>query len=167
MKIAVSADEFHPILETLISMLKLKGHEVIYFGPKKGEEAVDWTSITFEAMQAIQNGDAEEGIVCCWTGTGATLIANKVPGIRAALCGDGETAKGARIWNHANVLGLSLRLMTPEALEEIIEAWLSTPFSEDAWNLGQVKKIQEIESYRFEEPLTRRSPPNKKTTPPI
>jgi ribose 5-phosphate isomerase B len=81
----------------------------------------------------------------CWTGTGATLAANKVPGVRAALCHDAETAKGARIWNHANVLGLSLRA-TPEAVaKEILNAWFETPFSDDEWNLCQMRRIREAE----------------------
>ena len=81
----------------------------------------------------------------CWTGTGATLAANKVPGVRAALYHDAETAKGARIWNHANVLGLSLRA-TPEAMaKEILDAWFETPFSDDEWNLCQMRRIREAE----------------------
>jgi ribose 5-phosphate isomerase B len=76
---------------------------------------------------------------------GATLAANKVLGVRAALCHDAETAKGARIWNHANVLGLSLRA-TPEAVaKEILDAWFETPFSKDEWNLCQMQRIREAE----------------------
>ena len=81
----------------------------------------------------------------CWTGTGATLAANKVPGVRAALCHDAETAKGARTWNHANVLGLSLRA-TPDAVaKEILSAWFETPFSNDEWNLCQMRRIRDAE----------------------
>jgi ribose 5-phosphate isomerase B len=81
----------------------------------------------------------------CWTGTGCTIAANKVPGIRAALCHDAETAKGARIWNHANVLGLSLRA-TPEAIAtEILDAWFATPRSDDDWNRLQMERVRAIE----------------------
>lgn len=155
MKITVSADEYYPILKTLFAELKGRGHEVLYFGPKEGEKSQDWTAVTLEAMNAIKAGRAKEGIALCWTGTGATLIANKVPGIRATLCIDGETAKGARIWNHANVLGLSLRLATPEMLQEIFDQWFTTSYSEDEWNLKQIQAIQEVESYRMEDPLTK------------
>ena len=96
-------------------------------------------------MERVAGGQADEAIVMCWTGTGCTLAANKVPGIRAALCQDAETAKGARIWNHANVLGLSLRA-TPEAVaKEILNAWFSTPYSDDEWNMRQIQQIKEIE----------------------
>jgi ribose 5-phosphate isomerase B len=81
----------------------------------------------------------------CWTGTGASLAANKVPGIRAALCQDAETAKGARIWNHANVLALSLRATPIPIAREILDAWFSTPFSTDEWNLKQMERIRHIE----------------------
>ena len=103
MKIVVSADEYCPVIDTLLEELKKRGHDAIYFGPKKGEEALDWTTVTLDAVHLITSRKADEGIVCCWTGTGATLIANKMKGIRAALCGDGETAAGARKWNHANL----------------------------------------------------------------
>ncbi|MCB1072450.1 MAG: RpiB/LacA/LacB family sugar-phosphate isomerase [Chlamydiia bacterium] len=147
MKIAVSTDEYYPIIETLLNELKNRGHEAIYFGPQNDDKPQDWTTITLKSMKALQSGKAKEGIALCWTGTGCTLIANKCPGIRAALCIDGETAKGARIWNHANVLGLSLRLTTPELLKEILDAWFSTPYSQDSWNLSQIETIHKIESH--------------------
>ena len=147
MKIAISTDEYQPIISTLLKEVKNRGHELIYFGPKKGEKSQDWTAVTLKAMESLQKGQANEGIVLCWTGTGCTLIANKCPGIRAALCTDEETAKGTRIWNHANVLGLSLRLTTSTLLEEILDAWFSTPYSDDPWNLSQIKAINQLESY--------------------
>ncbi len=81
----------------------------------------------------------------CWTGTGCTIVANKVSGIRAALCHDAETAKGARIWNHANVLALSLRATPELVLTEILDCWLDTPFSEEDWSLRQIARVREIE----------------------
>ncbi len=84
----------------------------------------------------------------CWTGTGSSIAANKVPGVRAALCHDAETAKGARIWNHANVLALSLRTTSEALLKEILDAWFETPFSNDDWNLNQIERIKEIERRR-------------------
>jgi ribose 5-phosphate isomerase B len=143
-KIAVSTDERTHLVETILDELRRRGHEVEYLGPEPGKER-DWPEVTADAAERVAKGRADEAIVMCWTGTGATLAANKVPGIRAALCHDAETAKGARIWNHANVLGISLRA-TPEAIaKEILEAWFSTPYSEDEWNRRQMERIKEIE----------------------
>ena len=89
---------------------------------------------------------ADEGIVFCWTGTGASIAANKVPGIRAALCQDAETARGARIWNHANVLALSLRATTEAIAKEILDTWFATPYSEDEWNRQQMERIRQLEA---------------------
>jgi RpiB/LacA/LacB family sugar-phosphate isomerase len=144
MRIAVSADERTHLVDTILAELVQRGHEVSYFGPTAGVEA-DWPEVTVQAVEQVAQGRADEAIVMCWTGTGASLIANKVPGIRAALCGDAETARGARTWNHANVLGLSLRA-TPEAVaKEILTAWFETPYSDDAWNQQQMARVQAIE----------------------
>lgn len=144
MKLAVSTDERTHLVNAILQELQKRGHEVEYFGPEPGKEA-DWPEVTLQAVERVADGQADEAIVMCWTGTGCTLAANKVPGIRAALCHDAETAKGARIWNHANVLGLSLRA-TPEAVaKEILKAWFDTPYSDDEWNARQIQQIQEIE----------------------
>ncbi len=146
MKIVISSDEYAPILDLLIEEVKRRGHEVRYHGPAQGENSVDWTTVTLKAVEEVQKGEAAEGIILCWTGTGCTIIANKVPGIRAALCADAETAKGARIWNHANVLALSLRTLAPAILKEIITAWFETPYSTDSWNLLQIQRVHEAEA---------------------
>jgi ribose 5-phosphate isomerase B len=144
MKLAGSTDERTHLVDTIVEELQKRGHEVEYFGPEPGKEA-DWPEVTLKAVEQVARGEANEAIVMCWTGTGCTLAANKVPGIRAALCHDAETAKGARIWNHANVLGLSLRA-TPEAVaKEILNAWFDTPYSNDEWNMRQIQQIKEIE----------------------
>jgi ribose 5-phosphate isomerase B len=144
MKIAVSTDERTHLVDAILSALQERGHEVEYFGPEPGKEA-DWPDVTLQAVERVVDGQVKEAIVMCWTGTGCTLAANKVPGIRAALCHDAETAKGARIWNHANVLGLSLRA-TPEAVaKEILDAWFDTPYSDDEWNARQMQRIRDIE----------------------
>jgi len=149
MKIAISSDEYLPIVDELIAEVKQRGHDVIYFGPLKGEKSQDWPEVTLKAIAEMKSGNAAEGIVLCWTGTGCTLIANKVAGIRAALCADAETAKGARKWNHANVLGLSLRTISGPILKEMIAAWFDTPFTTDEWNLLQMSRIEELECSRF------------------
>ena len=144
MKIAVSTDERTHLVDTVLEELAKRGHTVDYFGPEPGGE-VDWPEVSVQAAERVARGEADEAIVMCWTGTGCTIAANKVPGIRAALCHDAETAKGARVWNHANALGLSLRA-TPEGVaKEILNAWFETPLSEDDWNLRQMQRIKEIE----------------------
>ena len=89
-------------------------------------------------------GSAEQGVVCCWTGTGASIAANKVAGIRAALCADAQTAAGARRWNDANVLALSLRTTSRAELEEILDAWFATGPSEDGDDRANVAHVDEI-----------------------
>lgn len=145
MKVVISSDEYHPLIDDVMKEVEQRGHDVCYFGPSQNEKSVDWTDVTIQAMDQIKQGKADEAIVLCWTGTGCTLIANKFPGVRAALCVDAQTAKGARVWNHANVLGLSLRLTSLPLLKEILEAWFETPFSKDEWNLLQIKRIEELE----------------------
>lgn len=97
---------------------------------------------------AVASGKAEQGIVCCWTGTGATIAANKVAGIRAALCHDAPTAKGARVWNHANVLALGLRTTSQAVAREILDAWFATPVSDDEWNLRQIERVRALDAKR-------------------
>ncbi len=145
MKIAVSTDERTHLVDVVLGELKKRGHDVVYFGPAEGQEPVDWPEVTLQAVEHVTEQQADEAIVMCWTGTGCTIVANKVAGIRAALCHDAETAKGARIWNHANVLALSLRATPEPVLTEILDRWFATPCSEDDWNLRQMARIREIE----------------------
>jgi ribose 5-phosphate isomerase B len=149
MKIAVGSDERTHLTDTVIDELKKRGHELILFGPlAENDSYVDWPLTSSKVARAVASGEADEGIVCCWTGTGASIAANKVTGIRAALCHDAETARGARIWNHANVLALSLRA-TPEAIaKEILDAWFATPYSEDEWNRQQMERIKQLEAHQ-------------------
>ncbi len=150
MKIAIGSDERTHLTDTVLAELQRRGHEVQAFGPlaagvSTGEAAVDWPLVSAEVAQAVADGAADEGIVCCWTGTGASIAANKVRGVRAALCGDAETARGARIWNHANVLALSLRATSEAMAKEILDAWFDTPYSEDAWNIEQIRRVRQLE----------------------
>lgn len=85
-----------------------------------------WPDVGRRVGEAVAEGRADAGVVCCWTGTGVSIAANKVPGIRAALCADAQTAAGSRKWNDANVLALSLRLTSPEVAREILDAFLTT-----------------------------------------
>jgi ribose 5-phosphate isomerase B len=94
----------------------------------------------------VAEGRSEQAIVCCWTGTGASIAANKVPGVRAALCGDAQTAAGARTWNDANVLALSLRATSQAELGEILDAWFESAPSVEADDRANVAHLSEIES---------------------
>lgn len=146
MKIAVGSDERTHLTDVLIEELSKRGYDLMLFGPlSENDSDVDWPLVSSKVAEVVATGEADEGIVCCWTGTGASIAANKVPGIRAALCHDAETARGARIWNHANVLALSLRA-TPEAIaKEILDTWFATPYSDDEWNRQQMERIKELE----------------------
>jgi len=149
MKIAVGSDEKTVLTEALVEDLRARGHDLLLFGPLAAEDPeVDWPLTSAKVAQAVADGRAAQGIVCCWTGTGATIAANKVRGVRAALCHDAETAKGARIWNHANVLAMSLRATSPAIAKEILEAWFSTPPSDDEWNLRQIARVRELDDKR-------------------
>jgi ribose 5-phosphate isomerase B len=149
MKIALASDERTSLTDFLARELKQRGHEVHLFGAlSENDTRVDWPLSTRNAAETVARGDTHEAIVCCWTGTGASIAANKVIGVRAALCGDAETAKGARIWNHANVLALSLRSTSEAIAKEILDAWYSTPYSDDEWNRKQIERIAEADRAR-------------------
>jgi ribose 5-phosphate isomerase B len=147
MKIALGSDERTHLTDTVVADLQQRGHEVLLFGPlAENDPDTDWPLTSSKVARAVATHQVDEGIVFCWTGTGASIAANKVGGIRAALCHDAETARGARIWNHANVLALSIRATTEAIAKEILEVWLSTPFSEDAWNCRQMEHINDLET---------------------
>ena len=126
MRIALLSDEPAEIHQTVHDWLSERGHEVLAFGAIATGEECPWASAAEEAALSVLRGDCDEGIFFCWTGTGISIAANKIEGIRAALCTDPETAEGARIWNHANVLCLSNRSLTPSRAEAILAAWFDT-----------------------------------------
>jgi ribose 5-phosphate isomerase B len=151
MNIALGSDERTHLTDMLIEELNKCGHSVQLFGTLAGEsDEVDWPLVSARVAEAVAAGQADEGIVCCWTGTGASIAANKVAGIRAALCHDAETARGARTWNHANVLALSLRATSEAVAKEILDSWFGTPYSDDAWNHEQMERISRLEERRRE-----------------
>ena len=110
------------------------------------EERPDWAWASETAARDVAEGRAEQAIVACWTGTGASIAANKVPGIRAALCVDAQTADGARRWNDANVLALSLRQTSAAELGEILDAWFAGNASDEASDVENIGHLSEIES---------------------
>ena len=145
MKIAISSDMYSPLLPHLISEVEKRGHSALYFGPKKGENSQDWPFVTQRAIDEMVTKRADEAIVLCWTGTGCSIVANKASGIRCALCHDAETARGARVWNHANVLALSIRLTSEALLDEILKSWFETPYSTDEWNMKQIERVKTLD----------------------
>lgn len=150
MKIALGSDEANALTNFLIEELGQRGHSIVLRGPiDPADPDVDWPLTSSHVAELVARGDVDEGIVCCWTGTGASIAANKVPGVRAALCHDAETARGARIWNHANILALSLRSTPVPIAQEILDAWFSTPVHEgeaqSEWNRQQIERVKEIE----------------------
>jgi ribose 5-phosphate isomerase B len=143
MKIAVASDEKTHLTDFVVEDLKKRGHEPILIGPLKGE-ALPWTLASEQLADAVAQGQADEGVLFCYTGTGASIAANKVPGIRAALCGDAQTARGARWWNDGNVLVLSLRATSPEVAKEILDAWFSEKVQPD--EIATIEHLKDIES---------------------
>lgn len=145
MRIAVAADELTGVAELVAEALRARGHEPLPHGALAPGERPDWAWASERAARDVAEGRAEQAIVCCWTGTGAALAANKVAGVRAALCADAETAAGARRWNDANVLALSLRTTSQALLEEILDAWFGAAPSEAADDAANVAHVGEIE----------------------
>ncbi len=148
MRISVAADELTGVAEALPEELRRRGHEPVLHGAYDEHERSDWAWASERAARDVVEGRADQAIVACWTGTGASIAANKVPGIRAALCADAQTAEGARRWNDANVLALSLRLTSYAELEEILDAWFAGESSAEASDLDNVAHLDEIERGR-------------------
>ena len=139
MKIALGADERTHLTDALHEALVLRGHDVQLVGPP-ADETAGWADVAREVGERVAMGRADQGILCCWTGTGVSIAANKVPGVRAALCVDAETARGARMWNDANVLCLSLRSTSEPVAREILEAWLAAaPDGSETENIEKVR----------------------------
>jgi ribose 5-phosphate isomerase B len=145
MRIAVAADEMTGVAELLPGELRRRGHEAVLHGAYSDAERADWAWASEAAARDVAAGRAEQAIVACWTGTGASIAANKVPGIRAALCGDARTAEGARRWNDANVLALSLRATSQAELDEILDAWFAASASAEPDDVENVAHLGEIE----------------------
>ncbi len=121
MRIAFGTDEVTAATDAMVAHLRDLGHEVDVVGA-----GAEWPEVGRAVGEAVAGGAAERGVVCCWTGTGVSIAANKIPGVRAALCTDAETARGARRWNDANVVALGLRLTSPVVAVEILDGFLAT-----------------------------------------
>ena len=139
MKIGVVSDELYPVNVLVMDWLKQQGHEVVAFGALKSGNNESWVKATVEAAEAVAKNIVDEGIFFCWSGTGSSIVANRFKAIRAALCTDAETARAARIWNHANVLVLSNRLLSQDVAKEILSAWFTD--YDKSQGLLQVKEL--------------------------
>jgi ribose 5-phosphate isomerase B len=142
----VAADERTGVADAVVEELRRRGHEPLLHGALNEEERDDWAWSSEAAARDVAEGRADQAVVCCWTGTGASIAANKVPGVRAALCADAETARGARRWNDANVLALSLRATSPAVLEEILDGWFEGAPSEEPDDVANVRHVDAIRS---------------------
>jgi ribose 5-phosphate isomerase B len=144
MRIALGSDERTVLTDEIADALRAAGHDVELFGPLAGG-AEEWVAASAATARAVAEGRADRGVVCCWSGTGASIAANKVRGVRAALCGDAETARMARRYNHANVLALSLRATSPPMGREIVDAFLAEPDGADDFDVRNVAELRGME----------------------
>ena len=141
MKIALGSDERTHLTDFLAEELRRRGHDVALVGPLANDD-VEWADVAAQLPLSVSGGANAQGVLCCWTGTGVSIAANKVPGVRAALCGDAETASGARRWNDANVLCLSLRATSEVIAKEILDAWFEAePDASEAANVAKVNAM--------------------------
>jgi ribose 5-phosphate isomerase B len=142
-RVAVGSDVRHPVADGIALFLEGKGFAVVRLGAV-GAADTPWPEVAEHVARLVASAAVDDGVVCCWTGTGVSIAANKVPGVRAALCGDAETARGARRWNDANVLALSLRATSAALAEEILDAWLLTRDVAPS-ERGNIDRVNDIE----------------------
>ena len=145
MKIAIGADERLHVVDVVLDYLREKGHQVTWYGPEKGQTQ-PWPEVAKRVALDIQVAEADEGILFCWTGTGVSMAANKVKGIRAALCDDAETARGARLWNNANILCMSMRKVSEAIAKEILDMWFGTTYKPNETDDACLRMIDELEN---------------------
>jgi len=145
LKISVGSDEKTDLTDFVVEELKRRGHPITLSGPLKGE-ATGWPDVGQKIGMEGSSGRADQRIVFCWTGTGVTIATNKVPGVRAALCWDAETAKGARMWDDANVLALSLRSTSTAVAKEILDAWFSSTAIKTGADAELIQRAKKLDS---------------------
>ena len=139
MRVALGSDERTPLTDVVVADLRDRGHAVTLVGPPAGEDK-QWAQVGRELGELVASGSCQTGVLFCWTGTGASIAANKVPGVRAALCTDAATAGGARRWNNANIVVMGLRLTSAELAREMLDAWFSTePDPAEADNIARLE----------------------------
>jgi ribose 5-phosphate isomerase B len=144
MRIAIGSDERTSLTDAVLTDLEQRGHTLLRIGPL-ADSPLGWPEVARKVGEAVASGEADEGILFCWTGTGVSMAANKIPGIRAALCDDAETAHGARLWNNANVLCMSLRRTPQPIAKEILEAWFATSYQPNPEDDASLEALAAIE----------------------
>ena len=142
MRIIVGADDEGPVADVVVGELENRGHAVTVLDRDR------WPDVAHKVGEAVASGEADQGVLFCWTGTGTSMAANKVPGVRAALAWDPWIAEGARRWNDANVLVMSLKRTTPETAKEILDAWfgVEAPDPDEAENISRLVEIERGDS---------------------
>ncbi len=147
MRIALGSDERSHLTDYVEQELRRRGFEVELFGSLRddtaGGLACAWPDVARDVGEQVASSQANEGILFCWTGTGVSIAANKIAGVRAALCADAETARGAKAWNQANVLCLSLRATSEPVVREVLDAWFSA--SADPSEEPNVDKLRQLD----------------------
>jgi len=141
MKIAVGADDEGAVADAVVDELRVRGHEVTVF------EREQWPDVARKVAEAVASGAADQGMLFCWTGTGTSMAANKVPGVRAALAWDPWIAEGARRCNDANVLVMSLKRTEPDTARAIVDSWLAVD-EPDADEAANIARLAELDSRR-------------------
>jgi ribose 5-phosphate isomerase B len=154
MRISVSSDMDEPVARALVAELRGRGHDVVPHGALRSGDDPRWAVCSAAAARDVADGTSEQAVVCCWTGTGASIAANKVAGVRAALCTDAGTAEGARRWNDANVLALSLRLTSEPLLKEILDAWFAAEAGQDAEDRQNLAHVATLDASDAVAPAT-------------
>ena len=140
MLVGIGSDDGGPLVDAIKAALRGRGYELSEHGAA-ASRSEPWAQTALRVAREVASGHSEFGVVMCFTGTGVSIAANKVPGVRAALCGDAETARGARLWNNANVLALSLRATTPTRGAEILEAWLNADYEDEERDSLRILKL--------------------------
>jgi ribose 5-phosphate isomerase B len=144
MRIAVAADERVGVADAVVKELERRGHDVLAHGALNADERDDWAWASEAAARDVAEGRAEQAVVCCWTGTGASIAANKVDGVRAALCADAPTATGGCKGNNAKVLLFRLRATSEAELAEILDAWFEAGPSAEPDDVANVEHLADI-----------------------
>jgi ribose 5-phosphate isomerase B len=142
MKIAIGSDAQAHVLEVAVEELKKRGHEIVPHGALLTATA-PWPQVAMQAAEQVAEGEVDQAVLFCWTGTGVSMAANKIHGARAALCWDAQTAAGAREWNDANILAMSLRYTSEELLREILDAWFSHEPSTEEEDAACIRFLKE------------------------
>jgi ribose 5-phosphate isomerase B len=143
-RVAIGSDMRHNTADAVAEHLEARGLGVVRCGAVSGKDT-PWPEVAEQVARLVAQGAVDAGVVCCWTGTGVSIAANKVPGVRAALCGDVETARGARRWNDANILALALNESDPTNATAIVDAFLATTDVDpsELANIGRVGELEE------------------------